>query len=116
MSEDYISNLLRIFERFDTKSKWNIDPDEAVQILLEGEAERRSFEDAEEFLDNKMFVFEAIVHERGGRFGSDPMPIEEIIEALELSPHKSEKQERNYIDLSDKKEITLSNGKKIPIN
>lgn len=116
MEKDYISELLKLFSKFDTKKHWNIDPDEAVQILLDGEKEGLFSNNIEDFVDIKLGEFEAVAHERGGRYGSTPLKIQTIYELMRQNPHAKKTFNKNHIDLSHSTEVKLNDGRKIPIN
>lgn len=116
MEKDHISELLKLFTDFDTEKHWKIEPDEAVQILLNGEEEGLFSNNVEDFVDIKLGEFEAIAHQRGGVYGSTPLSVEKIYDLIRLSPHAQKTYERNYVDLSNATEVELSDGRKIPIN
>lgn len=97
----------------------DIDPDEAVQILLEGEEEALFSNNVEDFVDIKLYAYEALARERGGIYGSHKaprLPIDDICEIVARSPHAAKSYEPNRVDLSNATEVTLSDGRKIPIN
>lgn len=114
---DTISELLRFYERFDAKKKWLVDPDEAVEITLASAESHLTQNTINDYIQYVLQALEDKAYERGeGQVGSGLNSLQEqelfdILSRSEFCERKSGK-----IDLSNAKEITLSDGRIIPIN
>lgn len=114
---DIILELLRFYERIDTKKRWLVDPDEAVELTLAEAAIHLRKDTLNDYFQHVLTTLETKAYERLDGDTVGPLNIkqeDELFNILEKSVFCSLGKKR--VDFSKETEVILTDGKIIPIN